>query len=308
MGGIVAAETVMALTSDQPIPSSDGGMATQPALAEQLDKPESNSDLHFNSLMFPYIQGVLALDTPYLGIAPSVIAFGAEGQVSAASQAVAQLSGLAGLWGGGSSGGSSKAPADSLPAPTSTSSATPPGNKKTDGPGGWGKFAAFAGAGMALAGAGAAAYLGREHIVAAGNWVGSHLEFVNTLAKAAELRRRVTYMARASQELNIGFANLYTALGRGTNNESIWTVDGSPLKGMVAVTGEGAKRTFCNLPNGKEPSGLWREEINDAAGDEAQAHMTMFDSTKNPGYRNLTIDAKSLIVNWTRNEWYESST
>lgn len=36
--------------------------------------------------------------------------------------------------------------------------------------------------------------------------------------------------------------------------------------------------------------------------------LAMFDSTKNPGYRNLTIDAKSLIVNWTRNEWYESST
>ncbi len=61
MGGIVAAEAVLGICREKPI----------------VDGEESGDSGH---LMFPYIQGVLAFDTPYLGISPGVVAHGAEGQ------------------------------------------------------------------------------------------------------------------------------------------------------------------------------------------------------------------------------------
>lgn len=33
----------------------------------------------------------------------------------------------------------------------------------------------------------------------------------------------------------------------------------------------------------------------------------MFESHANPGYIKLSEDAKKLIVNWTRTQWYVSS-
>jgi hypothetical protein len=70
MGGIVAAETILSIIEDQPIASS-GNL---------------NAD---NVFMFPYIQGLLAFDTPYLGLSPGVVAHGAEGHWKTASSAYA---------------------------------------------------------------------------------------------------------------------------------------------------------------------------------------------------------------------------
>ena len=33
----------------------------------------------------------------------------------------------------------------------------------------------------------------------------------------------------------------------------------------------------------------------------------MFNPSQNPGYETLANDATSLITDWVRNEWYESS-
>ena len=33
----------------------------------------------------------------------------------------------------------------------------------------------------------------------------------------------------------------------------------------------------------------------------------MFEPAENPGYEQLSEDAKNLIVSWSHNEWYESS-
>ena len=288
MGGIVAAETVMALASDQPItiPPGEGGIASHSSMSEQ-----SLGAMNLNGLMFPYVEGVLAFDTPYLGIAPGVVAHGAESHFNAASQAVNQLGGLAGFLGGGRAGAKATAGEEgqikALPAPESglTAASSRPESQQQQQQqqqqgsrwGSLGKIAAFAGAGAVIAGAGAAAaYLGKDRLVAAGDWVGSHLEFIGTLARSAELRRRIAFMVKANEEIGIGFANFYTKLGKGVNRGSIWTADGSSPFTRQGEQAPCQQRTFCNLPSGNEPAGRWIEAVNDMAEDETAAHMSEY--------------------------------
>jgi hypothetical protein len=233
MGGIVAADTVLGLASERPIDAAD---STEPT---------------FNSFMFPYIQGVLAFDTPYLGISPGVVAHGAEGHYKAATSAITQLSGLTGsLWGGKAATGSNKEkekePAATLP-PASEANASLPSWQR------WGKVALYAGAGAALAAGGTAAWLNRDQITEGWSWVGSHLEFVGCLMKGEELRKRVAGMGTLNKELKVGFGNLYTRLGK----KALSKDDGSMVGSVI-----GNQRTFCNLPQ-KEGKEFWHEAIND---------------------------------------------
>ncbi|KAJ2987399.1 hypothetical protein NUW58_g4528 [Xylaria curta] len=104
-------------------------------------------------------------------------------------------------------------------------------------------------------------------------------------------------MVRLNDELDVGFANLYTRLGKAA----------APKQVSMVGTVLGSQRTFCNLPS-KQVAGVWQEAINDAAADETGAHMTMFEAKENPGYAQLSEQAKNLIVTWSKNEWYETST
>ncbi|CAH0049233.1 unnamed protein product [Clonostachys solani] len=282
MGGIVAAEMVIAIASEQPIYSEDG-------IQKSATLPSS-----FNSLLFPYIQGVLAFDTPYLGIAPGVVAHGAEGHYQNAASAITQLSGLgASLWGANKAATSTRAAppsAGALPPATGT------GNKSAGGWGTWGKVAMVAGAAGAVAAGGAAAWMNRDHIGEGWTWVSSHLEFVGCLARAEELKKRVSYMVRLNEELSVGFANLYTRLGRAASSKNVSMV------GTVL----GSERTFCNLPR-SQAAGVWKEAVNDKATDETVAHMTMFEPKENPDYETLSETAKTLIAEWVSKEWYETS-
>lgn len=154
------------------------------------------------------------------------------------------------------------------------------GNKATNasssssGWGSWGKMALYAGAGAALAGGAAAAYLKRDQLTEGWTWVSSHLEFVGCLAKGEDLRRRVAYMVRAHRELGVGFGNVYTRLGQGATarQQQVAGLGGTNMVGTVL----GSQRTFCNLPSkksGPDRSGIWEAAINDKASDEAGAHM-----------------------------------
>jgi hypothetical protein len=246
MGGIVAADTVLALTSDHSV-SSTG----------------STPDASLNSLMFPYVQGVLAFDTPYLGISPGVVAHGAEEHYNAASSALTQLSGLTGaFWGSKAASApaekeNKKEPVAALPAPSTADASVPAWQK-------WGKIAMMAGAGAAVAGGGMAAYINREQITSGWSWVGSHLEFVGCLMRGEELQKRVKGLVRLNRELDVGWGNLYTRLGKKAMSK-----DGMKVVGSVI----GNQRTFCNLPK-KESKEYWHEAINDAAPDEVGAHMS----------------------------------
>lgn len=337
MGGIVAAETAIALTSEHPIHGSTNAEKEEAANPnEDATTAPSQRPSTPNSLMFPYIQGVLAFDTPFLGISPGVVAHGAEEKYVAASSVVAQLGGLAGLWGGNQQaqkgGNSNRGTAGALPASTSpassyassrsaTAPAVPDRAKDDASPWNrWGKLAMYAGAVGAVAAGGAAAYMNRDQISTGWGWVSSHLEFVGCLARKEELRRRVAYMVRLNRDLGVGFGNHYTRLGRAASSKQVGVV------GTVL----GSERTFCVVPK-REAAGEWKEAVNDAATDEIGAHMgtcplfvaewcgfdlemriadkypAMFEPKENPAYEKLVRDATSMVKDWLNNDWYEDS-
>jgi hypothetical protein len=259
MGGIVAVETVLGIASEKSIYSEDG-----------VEK----SDINFNSLLFPYIQGVLAFDTPFLGISPGVVAHGAEGHYQAASATISQLSGLgASIWGANQAASSAN---------KSTAVAAP--SQQAGGGGGgwskWGRVAVAAGAVGAAAAGGAAAWMNREQITEGMSWVSSHLEFVGCLARKEELRKRVECMVKLSEELGLGYGNIYTRLGKAA----------APKQISMVGTVLGSDRTFCNLPS-KMAAGEWKGNVNDAAPDETTAH------TSKSGFRCFFLVQKRYYTN-----------
>lgn len=313
MGGIVAAETVIALTSERVIPpsSASGGSGD----GNHTAAPAERDECQLNSLMFPYVQAVLSFDTPYLGISPGVVAHGAESHYGTATAALTQLSTLTSLWNSGKAAtaakeaGAGRRPLAALPAPKAEGGGDNKADSSPSAWGSWGRMAMYAGAGAALAGGAAAAYLKRDQLTEGWTWVSSHLEFVGCLARGEELRRRIAFMDRVNRELGVGFGNLYTRLGKGAIavQQKTAGIGGTNVVGTVM----GGQRTFCNLPSkraGPNNSGAWEEAINEAATDETSAHMAMFEPKENPGYEKLGNDAAELIAGWMRSDWYESST
>lgn len=261
MGGIVAAETAIAISSEHPIHNTVDEDSPNKAATAMPPAP--------NALMFPYIQGVLAFDTPFLGISPGVVAHGAESHYAAASTAIAQLSGLTSLWGGAKAAqASGKTQQPALP-PAPSQGADKERQQQQQqaaSKGGWGKWgtiAMAAGAVSAVAAGGVAAYYNKEQITQGLNWATSHLEFVGCLARKEELRRRVGYMVRLNKELGVGFGNLYTRLGQSAGAKEV---------GMVGTV-LGNERTFCVVPK-RDQAGDWREAVNNKAKDETGAHMS----------------------------------
>ena len=329
MGGIVAAETLLTLANEQPLPDttsplSNPDKANFPSNTTQnsttsTSRPVPNSADHNvdplspTSFMFPHIQGLLAFDTPFLGIAPGVIAHGAEGYGKKATSAYSAFSEIATGFGWGSKSEPNVASsrsgrvAGALPAPSSAADAAAAPSWQT-----WGKYAMFAGAAGAVAAGGAAAlYSQKEKLSAGWTWAFGHLEFVNTLYKGEELKKRVEGVGSIGKDRGIASANFYSLLGKGANN-------GFSVVDATSTLKEGSNlRTFCSLPRKvreskgeaqQESSGLrWYKAINDKAGDETLAHMSMFFPRENPGFYSLGERAKEVVAGWLDRGWYESS-
>ncbi|KAI4258206.1 MAG: hypothetical protein L6R42_005235, partial [Xanthoria sp. 1 TBL-2021] len=264
MGGIVAAETLLHIISDEPIPPpSSAAYTTLSSTSTSAPSQTDNNPLdneHPHNFMFPYIQGILAFDTPYLGLSPSFIAHGAESHFRSATSAYSAFSELAGAFGYGVSANPSpnsrqQTPKAALPAPpqpakdnnllsasmtaaSDDAAATPTWQRL-------GKYAMFAGAAGAVAAGGAAAYLKKDALSSGWNWVGSHLEFVGCLVRGEELKQRLEKVVKVGTERGVGFADLYTVLGKGA-------VDGQ-------IKGQG-ERTFCNVPKSKGHRAHWIAE------------------------------------------------
>jgi hypothetical protein len=315
MGGLVAAETFMLLASEQPIPAASSEAPNFPSnttlnSTTSTSHPDPTRDggssTTFNTFIFPHIQGILAFDTPFLGLAPGMVAHSLEGGHKMASSAYGAFSEISSAFGWGSISepsvpSTSSKPVAALPAPSSSAAdaaATPKWQS-------WGKYAMFAGAAGAVAAGGAAAlYSQREKISAGWNWASGHLLFIGTLAKPEELSKRVRKLVEACQERGVGSANFYTNLGKGAREG-------------YGVTSDilGKERTFCNLPTavaeGRTTSdniGLqWYKAINEKAKDETMAHTSMFFPRENPGFYTLGERAKEVVSSWIDEGWYASS-
>lgn len=249
--------------------------------------------------MFPYIQGILAFDTPYIGISPGVVAHGAEGHfnsASAAYQAYNKATNAFG-WGAKSDPGPAVEASKMLP-PASAATSVEADAAATPAWQRWGRYAMFAGAAGAVAAGGAAAYMKREQLTGGWKWVGSHLEFVGCLARGAELERRLQGIIDLSGSHDFGFLNLYTTLGRAVEGKSSWS------SGVL-----GSQRTFCALPKPESRKrAFFVEARNDLATAETWAHMGMFAPRSNPGYHVMAERAREEVIKWTDNAWYREAT
>jgi len=300
MGGIVGAEAVLAIAGKTPTVASSSsvddaaqagaqeGAEQQPIKANSPMEAESTEEAQQGPPLvttpnFPYITALLAFDTPYLGLAPSMISHGAETHWNTGKSLYSTASTLLeSLRSQSPANAGARAPAGALPAPSAADAAS----ASTSANGGWGnwtKLAMYGGAAASLASAaGAAAYLKRDVIgqgvssATAGlttgwTWVTSHLEFVGCLARGEELQRRLagvcalTEVESGSSRRALGFAQYYTVLGKAA----------APYVGGKATGGD-QERRFCNMPKGDSMRKFWTPAKNDMAQDEVTAHMEMF--------------------------------
>ncbi|KAJ5883640.1 uncharacterized protein N7473_010526 [Penicillium subrubescens] len=310
MGGIVAAETLLLLASEQPIPANPTSKS-QPAPQPEDDAPVVEP----GTFMFPHIQGVLAFDTPFLGIAPGVVSYGAEGHYRNATTAYNTFTEVAGIFGYGKSspGQAAAATAQEAPKalpPTADAAATPSWQR-------WGRYAMFAGAAGAVAAGGAAAlYSQRQNLTAGFTWVSSHLEFVGCLARTSELKQRLEGLVKVQEDRGIECVNFYTCLGQGAGNIVAETATGKTSFSQKIIRSK--NRTFCMLPSEVEDgeemasssrAGLqWKKAVNNQAADEVQAHVSMFLPKDNPAFFDLVGETcKTLVISIDKG-WYNSAT
>ncbi|KAJ0415266.1 hypothetical protein BJY00DRAFT_267052 [Aspergillus carlsbadensis] len=328
MGGIVAADTLLLLASEQPIPA-------RPSPRQPPDQPDegmeegaaasSSADIGGpGSFMFPHIQGVFAFDTPYFGIAPGVVSYGAEGHyknITTTYNAFSEVAGLFGL-GGSNTSSNQQAPASPTaekkplpPASDGDAAATPSWQR-------WGRYAMFAGAAGAVAAGGAAAmYSQRHRLTDSWGWVSSHLVFVGCLARPTELRQRLSQMAQVRKDRGIKCVNFFTCLGKSASSlvENKSTVDettGSSNAPFSSKIIRSKHRTFCCLPekeDGQEkpihwgPGVEWIKAVNDRATDEIQAHTCMFLPKQNPAFNELINNACTAMVRSVDRGWYSTA-
>ena len=163
----MAAETLLLLANDQPLPSCSpsseknttsrfaSNTTGHPAYNQQSTTSKStsfspnsksgspscnnktntkNTD-HGPSPMFPQIIGLLSFDTPFLGISPGVIAHGAEGHYKTASSAYNAFSELSSAfgWGGAGAVANSTSPTTTTRTTTTATKVSQPAGLLTNG-------------------------------------------------------------------------------------------------------------------------------------------------------------------------------
>lgn len=286
---------------------SMGGFVASEALFHILDERASSSDP--TAPLFPMIQGVLAFDTPYNGLARSMFVYGGFSNYQKVSSVFNVMTAL------------SAAPA-SISMALKRGASSVPGSSRVTNPAAWKTWQLVAvrtGTVGAIAAGGVAAYVHRQKIkdgyqnmknlkkqdivegyqsgvdrlgqglayVNRGNvgqsfaYLSDHFTFVGVLMKQQELNRRLERLANLK---GIGIHDIYCSMGE----NGYWS-------GGYFVP----ERTFCAVPADDQPtSNLFSRHVIENAEDEIQAHMSLFKPDKNEDYQVMIDKASKLVITW----------
>ena len=214
-----------------------------------------------SAMMFPHILGIVCLDSPMLGLAPTMWTNSADGLFQKGKSFYETAAGISAI---GTGLFASKVVDQKQKVieqkPTSASSY------------GWKSLAAI-GAASAVA-VGGALYSQKDTIGRGFQWITGHLAFVSVLRKAEELSQRTV---KVNSIEDIDFTLYYTEL--------------TPT-GILP-------RTFISLPKGDALKARFHAQRNANAVDEVAAHTTMFSNSKNSGYNELRDNVCLEIGQWT---------
>jgi hypothetical protein len=269
--------------------------------------------------MFPLIQGILAFDTPYNGLARSMFVYGAFSNYEKVSGVFNVMTALTAAAPAaiGRLGVKRGAASVAKTAGKAAGGLTAPGWKA------WQLIAVRTGTVGAIAAGGVAAYTHRKEIIEGvrtlrnlkkedivqgyhtsidrlgqglayinrGNvgasfaWLSDHFAFVGALMKQKELNRRLERMAALN---GVGIRDVFISLGK----NGYWS-------GGYFVP----ERNFCAIPAEKDAAfALFERHTMPDSEDEVQAHMSLFKPEKNLTYGQMTEDSAKLVVKWFSNE------
>ncbi|GAA5885174.1 hypothetical protein JCM6882_007261 [Rhodosporidiobolus microsporus] len=243
------------------------------------------------------ILGLIAYDSPLLGLNPKVFKSTFDKALDYASKGQAALAALGGAYGlfksatagkaqpaaatSTSSASSSRSSSKARSATASTSSEAvipPPAESPSATPGSnWLSLPYLLGAGVAgtVAAAAGAAYYNRDALAQHWGWATSHLSFVGELWKTEEMERRLDEVVKA-KEKGVGFHCFYTLL---------------PSRAPTVPD-----RTFLVLPHSPHLRQHFTPSANSLATDEIHAHTTMFDASD--GMYALGQETARLVQEW----------
>ncbi|BGP18978.1 hypothetical protein JCM10213_002602 [Rhodosporidiobolus nylandii] len=241
------------------------------------------------------ILGLIAYDTPYIGLNPAVFKSTFDKAIDYASKGQAALAALGAGYGLFRSATGQKNPSPTPSAGRSGSKASssraatsqnkeqalvpPPAESPSATPGsGWFSLPYLVGAGVAgvaAVAAGGAAYYNRDTLAQHWTWATSHLSFVGELWKAEELEKRLQGVVDA-KEKGVGFKCFYTLI---------------PARPPSIPD-----RTFLILPHSPQLRSHFAASSNSRAPDEIRAHTEMFD--KSDGTYALGQETARLITEW----------
>ena len=285
-------------------------------LDERRREREGDSEKDTSGPTFPMIQGILAFDTPYNGLARSMFVYGAFSNYQKVSNVFNVMTAL-----------SAAAPATLSRLATkrvaSTASKSVVSRSSSPAWKTWQLIAVRTGTVGAIAAGGVAAYTHRKQILEGmrsmrnlkkedvvqgyqqsvdalgqglayinkGNvgesfaFLSDHFTFVGALLKQNELNRRLERLAALK---GVGIRDFYASLGE----NGYWS-------GGYFVP----ERTFCAIPAKDQPAAqLFSRHVVEEASDEIVAHINMFKKEKNPDYERMLNEAARLAVDWFNDE------
>lgn len=275
------------------------------------------------------ILGLVAYDSPLLGLNPAVFKSTFDKALDYASKGQAALAALGAGYGffrsatTSSSTDSASSSRNGSPGPASASSGSksaskssklskevsvpPPAESASATPGSnWLSLPYLAAAGITGAAAAAfgAAYYNRDTLAQHWTWATSHLSFVGELWKQEELEQRLE-MVVAAKEKGIGFHKCAFALHAlfvplviepAATDLARSSRATCSFYTLIPAKGTVPDRTFLILPHSAALRAHFSPAADTLASDEIHAHMDMFD--KSDGMYRLSQETAALVQDW----------